>query len=642
MHPSDIPAPFEHRDLDPVALDRIDIEDDFWRPCIRRTQEETIPDLLELADEEGKIENFWVVAGKSDEELALHNVPDSDIYKILEAAAYTLTQRDDPALAERVEDLVDAIVAAQEPSGYLNTQYQLPFDHPASPDRDDDHVQNFGYGPEWQWRSRSEEWPKGYGQLYSAGHLFEAAVAHYRATGEETLLGVATDFADHIEDQFPNAEAVKGYADHPEIGLGLMRLYTVTGRTRYLELAERLVKYVDFSRPPDIGDGEPELPLQDQRNAFGHCVRTMYLYAGGTDVLADTEDIELLKAIQSLWRDIVDTKMYLTGAIGNGTEAEQHGHAYDLPNDESYAETCASIGMGMWNHRLNLLTGDASFADLVELATYNGALVGISLDGTEYFYDNKLAVDEEFRRRRYLFCCPSNVPRLLGGIARWQYAVDESDVYANLFIEGTADIETADGPVHIEQETGYPWDDTVRFELDTTPAEPFALNLRIPGWVRGTPAPGGLYHFPNEAAIDDWSVSINGEDATPERLWNGYARLDRDWQAGDTVELDLPMPVRRVESHPAVDANRDKTAFMRGPMVYCFESVDQDVDLTAAEIPADPATAVEHRGDWLDGVSTISVDARTETGAQSTLTGVPYYAWANRDPGSMRVWLPQS
>lgn len=639
-------AQFGTRDLTPVR--DVDVSDDFWSPRINTTQETSIPDLLEIAEQEGKIENFEVVAGRTDSDISLHNCPDSDIYKIVEAASDTLRHRDDRQLEERLGQIIDAIADAQSEDGYLNTQFMLPFEHPASPDPENDHVEKFGYGPEYQWRSKASEWPTGIGQLYCAGHLLEAAVAHYRATGKRTLLDVAIKKADHIDREFTDEEDVAGVADHPNIGLGLLRLYGVTGEDRYLELAELLVENVDWSRPPDISE-ETSLPLRYQRDAFGHCVRTMYVYSAATDLVGASGDAELSKALDSLWHSVVDKKMYVHGGIGNGTDAEQHGYEYDLPSDEAYAETCASIGMGMWNRRLNLLTGDSKYVDVLELAAYNSALAGVSLDGLRYFYQNRLATntpdreqrDAGARRRRYLFCCPSNVPRFLARIGRWQYTKRENDVYANLYIEGNAEIDTPDNTVSVTSETNYPWDGNVQLTIDPEAESEFAVNLRIPGWSRGNPVPGNLYRQAGDELVDDWTVTVNGESVRGPRLSQGYLSVRREWNRGDVIELDLPMPVRRVYSHPAVEANEGKVALMRGPLLYCVEGVDHQEPVTGLSVPEDADFDAEHRDGLLEGVTVLTGEALADGDRRTELTAVPYYAWDNRDEGHMRVWLPE-
>jgi DUF1680 family protein len=640
---------FAKRDIDPVSLSSVDLTDEFWKPRIRQIQQQTLPDLLDVAEADGKIDNFRIVAGRADGTIALHNCPDSDVYKLIEAAADTFHYRSDPALEARIDDIVEAVAAAQADDGYLNTQFMLPFEHPASPDRDDDHVQNFGYGPAYQWRARASEWPAGIGQLYCAGHLFEAAVAHYRATGDRSLLEVAIDNADHIDRQFPDPAALDDFADHPEIGIGLLRLYEVTGEERYRTLADRLVSHVDWSRPPDIGDGETALPLRAQREAFGHCVRSMYVYAAGTDLAASQDDMEMLKAMDSLWHSVVDRKMYVHGGIGNGTDAEQHGHAYDLPTEEAYAETCASIGMGMWNHRLNLLTGDSKYVDVLELATYNSALAGLSLDGRHYFYRNRLAApeatreqrDDQNRRRRYLFCCPSNLPRFVPGIGRWQYGTAGEDIAVNLYATGRADVETTAQHVTMQQETQYPWEGRVDLTVTPEQAGTFAVNLRIPGWCRGNPVPGNLYRYIDDVSTPAWTVTVNDEPVETTGLSQGYRSIRREWHPGDRIALELSMPVRRLRSHPAVDATEGKLALMRGPLVYCVEDVDHEADVFDLSVPNSPEFAVEHREDLLEGVTVIRSAAVLEDGGTTELTAVPYYAWDNRSAGKMRVWIPE-
>ncbi|MEF8788155.1 MAG: beta-L-arabinofuranosidase domain-containing protein, partial [Planctomycetota bacterium] len=496
-----------HGELKPVPFQRISIRDEFWDAHIRRLQEVTLPDQFKMCRK--RIKNFAIVAGQAEGDIWLANCPDSDLYKVLQGAAYTLAWRDDPELEQKLDDIIATIAAAQADDGYLNTQFMLPYDHPASPSRDNGHVKKFGYGPEWQWRGTIEQWPKGIGQLYCAGHLFEAAAVHYLATGKRNFVKVAKKLADHIYRQFPPGEPID-YADHPQAGVGLVRLYQVTGEERYLELARHILRHGNPARPVDRGGGESKKPVCRQREAWGHCVRTTYLFSAATDLVLHRGSGKCRIAVHSLWDSVVGRKMYITAGIGNGTPAEQHGQPYELPNREAYCETCASIGMGMWNHRMNLLTGEASYADLAELATYNGALGGYGLGGKKYFYENPLRVDEDDpeTRRRFMFCCPSNVPRLVGGIGRWMYARDADGIYVNQYISGSAAIDAEAGTVTLTQDTQYPWDGTI--ELVVEPEEPtrFALNLRIPGWARGEPVPTDLYRYADPDPVD-WTVRVN-------------------------------------------------------------------------------------------------------------------------------------
>ncbi len=381
-----------------VPFNQVRIDDAFWSPRLDTDQKVTIPDMLDLAETQGKIDNFAIVAGRKAGKIKLASCPDSDVYKLLEAAAYTLAWRRDPALESRIDKLIELIAAAQDKDGYLNTQFALPRDHPASPPANDPVVLRRGYGLPDRWKGTLATWPKGMGQLYCGGHLCEAAAAYYRATGKRAFLDVAIKFADHVYRRFPPGRPLD-YADHPQIEIGLVRLFEATGDRRYLELANHLARNVAFARPPDLGNGTNCRPLAEQRKAWGHAVRTGYVYAGATDVCRYSDQPDLREALDSLWRSIVDRRIYVHGGVGGPAEAEQLDDDWILDPVETYSECCANIAHGQWNHALNLLSADARYADIVELEAYNGGLAGISLDGHKFFYSNTLAVDAHAARR---------------------------------------------------------------------------------------------------------------------------------------------------------------------------------------------------------------------------------------------------
>ena len=632
----------KHAALQAVPFTAVRVEDRFWAPRIETVRTRTIPDLLTLA--EGRIRNFAIVAGIETGKLWMGNSPDSDLYKILEAAAYTLAARADPALQEQLDAIIAKIAAAQAPDGYLNTMYMLPLGHPASPGPDVRQVQRYGYGPEQQWKGAIAEWPKGIGQFYCAGHLFEAAAAHYRATGKRNFLDVAVKLADNVHRAFPPEKPID-FADHPQIEIGLIKLYQVTGEERYLDLAGRIIHHGKHSRPPDKGDGESHKPLRDQRKAYGHGVRTGYLYSAAADLAGYLDDRPLRTALDSLWHSIVDRRMYVTGGVCDGTPAEQHGEDYHLPNDACYCECCANIAQAQWNHRLNLLTGDARYADVVELEAYNAGLSGISLRGTEYFYTNKLAAAAAGRkgqhsgvRTRYLFCCPSKLPGFVAGIGRWVYATDDSGVVVNLYVGGSAKVAVGGRAVTVTQQTRYPWDGRIAVTVEPEQAATFDLCLRIPGWAQGRLLPSDLYRF-GDAGAPPVTLKINGRAVEMPALRKGYARIRRRWEKGDTVELDLPMPVRRVYADEKVEADGGRVALARGPVVYCLEGVDNGGSVLNLALPKDAEPAAEHRDDLLGGVTVLRAKGLADGKTPVVITVVPYYAWQNRGIGEMTVWI---
>lgn len=644
--------PYPHSRWREVPLTEVRLLDGFWLERLRVVQEKTLPDLLDLAEEQGKLDNFRLVAGRPTPsgrtQLRLFNAPDSDVYKLLEAAAYSLALRPAPELARRIDALIDLIAAAQQPDGYLNTQYTLPFGHPASPPPENRHARTFGYGPEFRWRSLAAEWPRGYSQLYCAGHLFEAAVAHYRATGQRRLLDVALRLAEHIAAVF-TPEKIRDYAEHPEVELGLMQLYEVTGRARYLELADQLARYVRFSRPPDLDRAANSRPLVEQSAAIGHAVRTAYLYAGATDVVRATGAADLVGALDRLWENVVSRKMYVHGGTGNGAPAEQHGHDYDLPLLATYSETCAAIAQAQWNHRLNLRTGQARYADLVELESWNNALAGVSLAGTEYFYANKLNLGTERRtnqhsgvRCRYLFCCPAKAPVFLAGLARWIYAVPTSPVSArepalvvNQFVSSTVATTLAGRPLRLTQRTELPAGGTTTFTVEQGTGAAWALRVRLPAWARAE-ATGPIPHGPYAYAVGERPtvrVTLNrtalpAESGQPDA--DGYLTLRRTWQAGDTFRVEFSLPVRRVHAAPVIVAQRGRVALMRGPLLYCLEGVDHAVDVQQLRLPPTAPLEARFAPALLGGVMTLVGTASAPDGQPTPLCAIPYFAWQNR------------
>jgi len=621
--------------LQEVPFHEVKVDDPFWSERIRVIQEVTLPDLLDLAEEQGKIDNFRMVAGRKAGKYRTYNAPDSDVYKLIEDAAYALAWRTNAGLERRIDGIIEDIIAAQQPDGYLNTQFTISLTNSAAPDAGSKFVNTFGFGPEYRWASRADNWPKAYSQLYCAGHLMEAAAAYYRATGKRALLQAATKNADHIRSVF-TPERIKDYADHPEVEIGLMRLYDITGDESYARLAEEFSRYVQFSRPPDLGRAENSKPLAEQRCAYGHCVRTAYIYAGATDAVRFSGASDLRSALEALWSNVVSAKVYLHGGTGNGSPAEQHGHDFDLPIGATYSETCAAIAQAQWNHALNLLSGESRHAALVEHELWNNALAGISLDGTNYFYANKLNLGTDGRRnehsgvrKRYLFCCPSKVPGLVSGVGRWIYAKDGAGLTVNQFIGSSVVTKIAGGTLSLNQESKLPWAGEVNFTIETAPTNELSLRLRVPAWTSGSgPIPAGLYHFGGVPA-PKWSLRVNGKAALAAADANGYLVLKRTWLPGDTVAFCADLPVRRVYTDQRVAANRGRVALMRGPLLYCLEGVDNDFDVLNMVLPRETEVSAEWRSNLLGG-GTILRGAGSCRGEKVRFTAVPYFTWENR------------
>ncbi len=485
-------------------------------------------------------------------------------------------------------------------------------------------------------------------ELYNVGHLYEAAVAHYQATGKRTLLDVAQRNADLICETFgPNG--IHDVPGHQEIEIGLAKLYRVTGDEKYLQTARffldergHLEVRSDESRFPHPAYMQDHEPVTEQREAVGHAVRAAYMYAGMADVAALTDDAAYVQALENLWENVVTRKLYLTGGIGSRHTGEAFGDDYELPNESAYNETCAAIANIFWNHRLFLLHGDAKYLDVLERTLYNGYLSGVGFSGDVFFYPNPLAssgggiFDQRSSSQRQPWfttsCCPTNVARFFPQLPGYVYAVDEDNLYANLYIAGQAALTVSGRAVNVTQSGGYPWSGTIR--LQVTPDQPvdFALHLRIPGWSQGRPVPGDLYSYVDDSAAPP-QLTVNDEPVSIEMV-KGFAVIRRTWQAGDTVELLLDMPVRRVLCHPAVDENIGRVALERGPIVYCVEGVDNGGTVANISLSDDAALTVDWQTDLIQGVNVVHWQQEDRT-----ITAIPYYAWAHRGESPMAVWI---
>lgn len=628
---------YPYSKLSAVEFNEVKIEDGFWNERIKVVQEVTIPYLLDMAEKQGKIDNFRIVSGKKKGKFAVFNAPDSEIYKLIEAAGYSFSYKKNASLEQRIDSIIDDIVVAQESTGYLHTQYMMTFDNPAAPDREMKQIIRFGFGIENQWNSVNTKWPFAYNQLYCAGHLMEAGVAYYRGTGKRKLLDVAIKLSDLICKVF-TLEKIKRHADHPEVEIGLMKVYEATGDKKYLDVANMLCRYVNFSRPVDINRAENSKPLHEQREAFGHCVETSYIYTGSTDVCRATGRADLTTAINSLWKDVTGCKMYIHGGIGNGTHDEQHGYKYDLPILPTYSECCASIAQGQWNHRLNLLSGKAGYADLVELEMYNSALSGISLDGKAYFYTNKINIGKENRksphsgvRQSYLFCCPSKLPGFITGIGRWSYVKDNKALYVNQFIGTTVTTQVGKHKVCLKQESSFPWNGVVRFVWQSSGN--VDLKIRIPQWVRGKGYIASSSYFYN-GQPGDVRVMINGISVQCTTDLDGYLTLCKKWKKGDIVDIEFDMPVNRVYTDKNVKANIGKVALMKGPVLYCLEGIDNNFDIERMELPSFNEITSGFDASLFGGTHLLKGEGR-EKNQKVAFKAIPYYLWQNRGISAM-------
>ncbi|HVT27578.1 MAG TPA: beta-L-arabinofuranosidase domain-containing protein, partial [Lacipirellulaceae bacterium] len=561
--------PIRDYPIHPVAIKNVKFTDVFWSPRIEVNRTTTIPVSFQRCEETGRIENFKVAAHLSDGKwTGIAGFNDSDVYKVMEGAARTLMIHPDDGLAAYLNQLVDWVAAAQEKDGYLYTEWTAR-DRVANPNQ----IRCCIPRENKKWLSLRDSH-----ELYNLGHMYEAAAANWEATGDPTFLNVAKRSADLLVDTFGPGK-LELPSGHPEVELALVKLYRATGDERYLHLAQFFLGVrgrPTKDRPKLWGEyAQDHEPLVDQQEAVGHAVRAMYLYSAATDVAALTDDRALRNEVDRLWQNVVGRKTYITGAIGATAAGEAFGKDYELPNDKAYAETCANLATCFWNHRMFLLHGDGKYIDMLELALYNSAISGVSLDGKTFFYPNPLESKGNYVRSKWFdcACCPTNICRFIPSIPGYAYATRGNVLYVNLFAAGAADVRVDGSNVHIAEETNYPWDGRVTIKITPPSADQrIVLKLRIPGWARDKAFPSDLYHFANESA-ERYSLSLNGK-AIPTGVKKGYVTIDRAWNASDTVTLNLPMPVRRVAANEKVVADRKRVALMRGPVVYCIESPD--------------------------------------------------------------------
>ncbi len=603
----------------PVSFTQVTVEDDFWAPRIRTNHEVTIPIAFQKSEETGRIDNFRIAGGlKTGSFASLYPFDDSDVFKNIEAASYSMQLFPDPALDAYLDTLIGIIAAAQEDDGYLYTNRTID---PVNPHE--------MAGPE-RW-SKIEE---GSHELYNVGHLYEAAVAHYEATGKRALLDVALKNANLIDSLFGwgKLETVPG---HQEIEIGLVKLYRVTGEQRFLDLAKF---FLDRRGPGGSEYNQMHLKVADQQQAVGHAVRAQYMYAAMADVAALTGNQEYLTAIDRLWHDVTAGKTYITGGIGSAGGHEGFGPAYDLPNLEAYCETCAAIANAFWNYRMFLLYGESKYFDVFEKVLYNGLLSGVSLSGDRFFYPNPLESDGRFARKEWFgcACCPVNITRFLPSLPGYIYATRDRDLFVNLYIGNKADINLDGHAFGLVQQTQYPWDGKVTFTVEMDAPLHFRMNLRLPGWARNEAFVSNLYlfDFPENLPV---MISVNGQEIAPETV-NGYVVVDRRWENGDRLTLDIPMNIRTVRAHPAVIADSGLAALQRGPVIFCVEQTDQPAGASLEQIQIGPGISLSYSylPEMLNGVGVITGKMK---GHKDRFKAIPYYGWANREQGSMRVWL---
>jgi hypothetical protein len=639
------PAAAHDYPIQPVPFTQTEIADAFWAPRIETNRGVTVGHNLQSCQRTGRIQNFVVAAHKADGAFqGGFGFDDSDVYKVIEGAAYTLGLQPDPVLDRGLDEVIAKIAAAQEPDGYLYTVGQIgkTAEKP---------ICCVGM-TRWVDERTSHE-------LYNAGHLFEAAVAHFEATGKRTLLDVATKNADLLTRVFGPGKNML-VPGHEEVEMGLVKLYRVTRKEDYLELARFFLDQRGNPKGHELygAYNQDHEPVIQQSSAVGHAVRAAYLYTGMADVAALTGADGYVEAIDRIWNDVVSTKLYVTGGIGAEHEGEAMGDQFHLPNRMAYSETCAAIANAMWNYRMFRLHGDAKYIDVIERTAYNTILSGVSLSGDQFFYVNPLASDGKFAfnadkstGRRPWFrcsCCPPNVARFLASFGSYVYAKGDDGIYVNLFVGGRTRVDLGGRRVELSQATEYPWKGDVAIRVKPDAEAEFALRVRVPGWAREQPVPSDLYRYQDGAGLP-YTLSVNGQPAKVE-LVRGYAVLKRRWKAGDTVQLSLPMPVRRIVSDGRVAANRGRVALERGPIVYAVESIDNGGDVFNVVLPDDAVLSAKQRPDLLGGVTVITGraiglypgdDGRTVVTREKDFLAVPYNVWSNRGEDRMAVWLPR-
>ncbi|MBN2007959.1 glycoside hydrolase family 127 protein [candidate division KSB1 bacterium] len=619
--------------ISPVQFTDVHLTDNFWAKRIEVNRTVTIPFGFDKCETEGRIRNFERAGGLLDGKYE-GKMPfdDSDVYKIIEGASYSLSTHPDPKLDSYLDSIIKKIAAAQEEDGYICTWKTLdPGSTPAwwvKP------------GPRWFNLASSHE-------LYNVGHMYEAANAHYQATGKRNFLNIALKNADLIDRVFGPGKNTEP-PGHQIIETGLVKLYLATHNEKYLNLARFFLDQRGNASGHKLygAYNQDHIPVIQQKEAVGHAVRAGYMYAGMADIAAIMHDTDYLNAVDNIWHNVVEKKIYITGGIGARHEGESFGDNYELPNMTAYNETCAAIANVYWNHRMFLLHGDAKYIDVLERTLYNGMISGVSLSGDKFFYPNCLASDGKYKfnvgfiGRQPWFdcsCCPSNVIRFLPSVPNYVYASHGDSLYVNLFISNSATIPMEKGHVKIEQQTNYPWDGAIRITLHPKIPSSMSLHIRIPGWATNEPLPGNLYHYTDESAYPV-VLKINSEPIDLS-INKGFAIINRQWKDDDVVELILPMPIRRVVTDEKVADDRNKVALIRGPIVYCAEGVDNDGETLDLVIPDNAELAAEFQPELLDGITVIKGMVTDTYGKKRNLTEIPYYAWSHRGIGEMAVWM---
>jgi DUF1680 family protein len=622
-----------------VPMSAVKITGGFWQAKLETNRTVTIPHILQQNELTGRVDNFRKGAGLMPGDYQGRRFNDTDIYKIIEAASYSLSSHPDPALAKQLDDLIALVAKSQQPDGYLFPARTI---NPAKP--------ALGVGTDrWQYENTGSH------ELYNAGHLYEAAIAHFQATGQRNLFDVALKNADLVVKTF-GPSARRDAPGHEVIEMALVRLYGVTNDRRYLDEAKFFVDERGTAHNASLNYTEPswlmyndrayrqdDKPVIEQTRAQGHAVRAVYLYAAMADIAAFFKDPSYAKAIETIWQDTISKRIYLTGGLGSTGGTESFADDYVLANRSAYTETCASVGGILWDHRMFLRTGEAKYLDAFEQTLYNGLLSGVSVKGDTFFYQNPLESTGRTERTAYpdVACCPANLARAVAQLPGLIYAQTGGDVYVNLYVESEASVKLGAGAVRVRQRTNYPWDGLATVYVDVDRPTEFTLKLRVPGWLGDAPLPSDLYRFASGTGLRNiYSVHDTPITTMPKDGWHVIHQV---WQPGSFVVMRLPMPIRRVLAHANVRDDAGKAAIQRGPVVYALEGVDNGGKVLDVSVPLDATFTPVFKSDLLGGVTslstTVAVTAADGTKTNRSITAIPYFAWANRGRGEMAVWI---
>ncbi|CAN5542597.1 glycoside hydrolase family 127 protein [soil metagenome] len=632
-----------------VPFTSVKLTDNFWLPRVKINHTVTIPASFERCEATGRVKNFEMAAAKSGKFCTIYPFDDTDIYKTIEGASFSMSLYPDKKMDMYVDSLIVKIKNAQEPDGYLYTARTI------DPSK----------AHEWAGKERWEKEREMSHELYNSGHLYEAAAAHFQATGKRNLLDIALKNADLVCSVFgPGKRHVA--PGHEVVEMGLVKLYRITGKKEFLATAKDFIEERGHFAGYDPKNKDPfkngsywqdHIPVVEQNEAIGHAVRAGYLYSAMADVAALTGDAKLLKAVDTIWNNMVSKKFYVQGSIGAVGDGERFGDNYDLPNSTAYNETCAAIANVYWNHRMFLLHGDSKYIDVLEKSLYNGLISGVGMDGKSFFYTNAMEIknyvhhkDMEAGRSGWFpcSCCPTNVVRLIPSVTGYAYAQKGSSVYINLFMSGMATLSVNGKPVQIEQKNNYPWDGGLTFNISPKGSMPMTLLVRIPGWAQNKAIPSDLYAF-EKNSDKKAEIKVNGQMVTYV-MDKGYAVVNRTWKKGDVLSVNLPMEVRNVVANKNVKDDVGKIAIQRGPLMYCAEWPDNNGKTSNIILPQGTVLTPEFKSDLLNGVTILKGESTAvivDAAGNNILTvrqpfmAIPYYAWAHRGKGEMEVWFPE-